>query len=204
MIYKHQNGDFSENTWIFVNDNTGEAIIVDPGDDMLQVFELLDGKNVTDIFITHGHIDHILGLAETKNKYPNARIIAHELANETLPDPHKNLSYLWGYPITAPKPDYTFSEQGTQIEAAGQKWNLFHTPGHAYDHAVFLGEDGTLFGGDVLFQNGGIGRVDLEGASPSDMRKSLKFVLNFDPKTVVHPGHGDIFLIEDAKPFFNF
>lgn len=204
MIYKHQNGDFSENTWIFVNDTTHEAIIVDPGDDIIQVFELLDGTILTDIFITHGHIDHILGLAETKNKYPNARIIAHELAHETLPDPYKNLSYLWGHAIIAPKPDYTFSEQGSPINAAGQQWHLFHTPGHAYDHAVFLGEDGTLFGGDVLFQNGGIGRTDLQGSSPADMAESLKLVLNFDPDTIVYPGHGDIFSIADAKPFFNF
>lgn len=202
MVKQYQNGVFDQNTWVYFNTNTNEAIVIDPGDELEGLYDIIGNYNVTHIFITHGHIDHIQGLEELKHKYPNAIIVAHELAKETLPNPHKNLSHMMGMDVIAPLPDWTYNTESTTIDAAGQRWTLVHTPGHSIDHTIFLGEDLSLFSGDVIFAQGGMGRVDFPGCDPIAMRVSIAKTLSSPEESIVYSGHGDIFTIAEARPFF--
>ncbi len=202
MIKQHENGYFSQNTWIYINTDTNEAIIVDPGDELETLYELIGDSQPTHIFITHGHMDHIQGLEDVKKEYPDAIIVAHELANETLPNPQKNLSYMTGINVIAPKPDWTYKGDDATIEACGQKWTLVHTPGHAMDHTIFVGDDGTLFGGDVIFERGGMGRVDFPDSDPVAMRVSIAKTLSAPEACTVYAGHGNPFTIAEARPYF--
>ncbi len=204
MVKRHENGAFGQNTYVYFDTADKTAIIVDPGDELEELFDIVGDYEVTHIFVTHGHIDHIQGLEETKEKYPNAQIVAHELANETLPNPHKNLSHMAGIDIIAPKPDWTYSGEKSSITAGGQEWILVHTPGHAADHTIFLGEDGTLFGGDLIFEQGGMGRVDFPGCDPTAMRVSIAKILSAPENSTVYPGHGGSFTIADARPYFQY
>ena len=201
MIKQYENGAFSQNTWVYFNTDTEEAIIVDPGDDLDGLYNIIGTYNITHIFITHGHIDHIQGLTEIKNIYPSAIIVAHELAHETLPNPHKNLSHKWGLDVIAPKPDWTYNTESATITAAGQEWTLIYTPGHAVDHTVFFGQDMTMFGGDIIFEQGSVGRVDLDGCDPIAMRVSIAKTLSAPLEATVYPGHGSPFTIIEARPF---
>lgn len=202
MVKKYENGAFGQNTWIYSNPNTNETIIIDPGDELEGLYDLIGDSIVTHIFITHGHIDHIQGLEEMKNKYPQAIIVAHELANETFPDNHKNLAFMVGIDLATPKPDWTYNEESATITAAGQEWTLIHTPGHAIDHTIFFGQDMIMFSGDVIFAQGGMGRVDFPGCDPIAMRVSIAKTLSAPSETIVCPGHGEQFTIAEARPYF--
>lgn len=202
MVKQYENGMYGENTWVYFNTDTKEALIVDPGDELEGLFDLVGDYKVTHIFITHGHIDHIQGLEETKKRYPDAIIVAHALAKETLPGPHKNLSFMSGTNIIAPPPDWTYEGENSTITAVGQEWTLIHTPGHAIDHTVFFGQDLTLFSGDIIFEQGSVGRVDFPGCDPTAMRVSIAKVLSAPPESTVYSGHGNIFTIADARPYF--
>ncbi|MGL5956750.1 MAG: MBL fold metallo-hydrolase [Brevinema sp.] len=202
MVKKYTNGVYQENSWIYFNTKSQEAIIVDPGDELEGLYDLLGAYTLTHIFITHGHTDHIQGLEEVKEKYPNALIVAHQLAIETLPDPYKNLSHMSGIHIVAPKPDWTYEGESAVIHAAGQDWTLVHTPGHAMDHTIFLGEDKTLFSGDVIFEQGSMGRIDFPGCDPIAMRVSIAKTLSAPEDSMVYPGHGNNFTIAEARPYF--
>lgn len=202
MIKQYENGVFGQNSWVYFNTTTNDAIVVDPGDELDGLYDIIGDYNITHIFITHGHIDHIQGLAALKEKYPSAIIVAHELAQQTLPDPYKNLSHMMGIDIVAPLPDWTYNSESAKIQAAGQEWTLVHTPGHAIDHTIFLGEDLTLFSGDVIFAQGGTGRVDFPGCDPIAMKVSIAKTLSTPETSIVYPGHGNTFTIAEARPYF--
>lgn len=202
-IHQHTNGVFAENTWLYLNEDTKEAIIVDPGENLNTVYSKLEGYQVTHIFITHGHHDHIFGLSEIKTKYPNAIIVAHEISKNILPDSYKNLASSRGRNVIAPPPDWTYSGENSTIYAAGQEWALVHTPGHAIDHTIFIGENGIIFGGDLLFAQGGVGRTDIMGGNLNDLRNSVMKALLLPDSSIIYPGHGNTFTIAEAKLFFS-
>lgn len=199
MIKLHNNGEFSENTWIYTNEDTKEAIIIDPGTELEKLYKLINDYTINYIFITHSHFDHIQGLQELKKKYPSSIIVAHTEADKAIQDPAKNLSSIMGLDIIAPKADLTYNTEQTTIKAAGHTWTIIYTPGHTEDHTVFLSDDGALFAGDLIFAGGGIGRTDFPGANPDIMPSSIKKVLSLPEDTVVYSGHGDIFTIKEAK-----
>lgn len=202
MIITHLNGEFAENCYIYVNKSTNEALVVDPGYEMETLFTMLKPYQLTHIFITHGHIDHIAGLKELKERYPSALICGHETTKETLPNPEKNFSYRWGDLIYAPAPDWTYSGKEGLIEACGQKWRCLYTLGHAYDHTAFLGENDILFGGDVIFEGGSFGRYDLPTSNFEDLKESLVLILALPETVHIYPGHGGDFTVKEALPYF--
>jgi hydroxyacylglutathione hydrolase len=183
-------GMFQTNCYLLVDEETQEAVVIDPGQDPDALLAALEGLNVVGIWLTHAHLDHIAGLAEVKAA-TGAPILIHELEKDWLTDPLLNGSGRYpGYfdPITGPAADRLL-QAGDVLTFGKQKFEVRFTPGHTPGHVSFVTE-GMVFAGDTLFYDG-IGRTDLPGGDAKALIQSIRQQLYTLPKeTVVYPGHG--------------
>ena len=164
-----------------------EAAVVDPGGDAADLrLELARmGARCAGILITHGHFDHLGGVAD--------------LAEGTGADvwmPEGERALLERYPAFAPAgapgrpytPDHLLAG-GETIELAGLSFECIAIPGHSPAHVAYHA-DGCLFSGDLLFA-GSVGRTDLPGADWDTLLDSVRTLADrYPPETVVYPGHG--------------
>ncbi|MDA9211141.1 hydroxyacylglutathione hydrolase [Methylophilaceae bacterium] len=144
------------------------GIIVDPGDAKPVLTKLEKEKiNLKAILITHKHHDHIGGIEELINNYPNVKIYGPE-----------NNQFGFKYQIVKEGDAITVS--GTKV-----KFNIIETPGHTLDHIVYVDKE-HLFCGDTLFACG-CGKL-FEGTH-DEMYKSLLKISSLAPNTKVYCGH---------------
>lgn len=142
---------------------------------------------LTAIWLTHAHIDHILGVAAVK-RATGAPVFLHP-ADRPLYDALPDQAGWFGMrPEAPPAPDHELAA-GRRLTAGGFEFEVRHTPGHSPGSVSFVGQ-GTIFGGDVLF-NGSIGRTDLPGADSATLMQSIqREFLSLSDSTVVRSGHG--------------
>jgi glyoxylase-like metal-dependent hydrolase (beta-lactamase superfamily II) len=164
-----------------------EAAVIDPGGDAATLRLELAGMGATcaGILITHGHFDHLGGVADLAEG-TGAEVWMPEGERERLER----------YPEFAPvgvagrphAPEHLVSG-GETIDVAGISFECLAVPGHSPAHVAFHA-DGELFSGDLLFA-GSVGRVDLPGADWDTLLASVRMLREkLPPETVVHPGHG--------------
>jgi glyoxylase-like metal-dependent hydrolase (beta-lactamase superfamily II) len=182
-------GLFQENCYIIGSRRTGEAICIDPGDEVDEIRALARdmGVQITKIACSHGHLDHIMALGALKEE-TGATYLLHrndlELAR-SLPASAKRLLERDEPP--PPDPD-GFLADGDDVEIPGISLRTIHTPGHTPGSICLYG-GGMLFSGDTLFQ-GSIGRTDLPGGSfPQIMQSIVGPLLALPDETIVLPGH---------------
>ena len=182
-------GSVYTNCYFLKNKETGELLIVDPGDaaDMIErkVSEM-QGKPVG-ILLTHGHFDHIMAADEVRKKY-NIPIYASEKEETTLLNPKVNLSVFGHGSCTLDADVYLKDFQ--VVELAGFSVQMIETPGHTVGSCCYyLKEEGVLFSGDTVFQ-GSVGRTDFPEGSTAAIVRSLHRLLDTLPdETEVYPGH---------------
>jgi hydroxyacylglutathione hydrolase len=180
-----------------------EAIVVDPGDEVEKVLEVLSRHGLTckAILNTHTHIDHV-GANHALRERTGARVMLHE-ADLPLYDNLKIQAEWMGGRVQAP-PRGTVDEhvhQGDVVKAGGIAAEVLHTPGHTPGSLCFhvAGEKPLLLAGDTLFQ-GSIGRTDLWGGDYEQELASIKTrLLALDEATRVICGHGPETTIEREK-----
>ena len=167
-VHQIEVGNMQNFTYILEDEDTGEAIILDPSwnlDEIQKVITRHDLK-VKYIVNTHHHFDHTLG-NEAMAKATEAKILQHEAS--TL------------------KHDITLVDE-QKIKFGNSQLTVFHTPGHSKDSICLVG-DGKIFTGDTLFV-GNCGRVDLPGGSAQELYHSLFDILyKMDESLVVYSGH---------------
>ena len=164
-----------------------EAVVVDPGGDaaelMLKLAEL--ETSVAAILITHGHWDHLGGVADLAEG-TGAQVYMAEDERALL----ENLPELVPEGVSARSytPDVLLQGDET-LELAGIEFETLRVPGHSPAHLAYHA-DGCLFSGDVLFA-GSVGRTDLPGADWETLVESIRMLSErFPPETMVYPGHG--------------
>ena len=138
--------------------------------------------------MTHGHFDHIMGMAGVKNEY-HIPVYASKDEVEVLANPQLNVSTMMGAYISLTA-DELFAD-GDVLELAGMKLKVISTPGHTIGSVCFyMEEEKVLISGDTLFE-ASVGRSDFPTGSSRQLIESIKtrlFVLPDD--TDVFPGHG--------------
>ena len=190
-------GPVSANTYIVTDDVSVETAIVDCGECTPELLDRLNGKNVKYILLTHGHADHILGVYDLKQAFPEAKIVIHKkdadcLTNEMMsiafsiaPHTQKNI-----------EPDITVGE-GDVISLGSLDFNVMHTPGHSEGSVCYLIDD-LIFSGDTLFF-GSVGRTDFEYGNYDDIIKSVKRLAALEGNRKVFPGHGMLTTLERER-----
>jgi hydroxyacylglutathione hydrolase len=164
-----------------------EAAVIDPGGDAAALRLELAGMGTTcaGILITHGHFDHLGGVADLA-----------EGTGAAVWMPEGERALLERYPEFAPvgaggrpyTPDNLLTG-GETVELAGLSFECVAIPGHSPAHVAFHA-DGCLFSGDLLFA-GSVGRTDLPGSDWDTLLDSVRTLADrFPPETVVYPGHG--------------
>lgn len=195
-------GDVRTNCYLLINEETKEALVVDPADraDVI-VRKLIDeGLTLKAILLTHGHGDHILAAGDLKKQF-GVKVYAAKEEEALLSDAAQNLSKaLFGIAVTV-KPDILLGD-GQEFEAAGIRLRMLHTPGHTPGGCCYYQEEEkVLFSGDTLFC-GSIGRTDFPGGSLSELVRSVKEKLLVLPEDVkVYPGHEEMTTIGHEKRY---
>ena len=201
-------GDYQTNCYVLRNNNAAkDCLIIDPGLEAGELLEFLDKQKLNPIavLLTHGHIDHIAGVADLRSRFPEIKVYIHKLDAQMLTEPNINLSVMTGSAFVTEAEDVSLKEPDI-IDLAGVKLLVLHTPGHTPGGiSLYSKEDGIVLVGDTLFADS-IGRTDFPGGSMSQLLASVREKLFTLPEeTQVYPGHGPATTIAAEKahnPFF--
>ena len=173
MLRKLVVGPYQANCYILGCEKTNQGLVIDPGDDVFRIVEVVSrlGLKIRYIFITHGHIDHIGGAGELR-RITNAPVWIHPLDARGLNfQPQGNLS------------------DGQEIPLGRFTVTVLHTPGHSPGGVSFYAP-GVVFTGDTLFA-GSVGRTDFPGGDHNQLVSGvIQRIFPLGDSLRVYPGHG--------------
>lgn len=193
-------GAFCTNCYVVWDEESKRGVVIDPGYDAQRIQMVLAAHQVQCqyILLTHGHIDHITGAQELKEKTGALTVIgvkdAHYMTEEQ--DREFRAYYVTNYKNTAP--DMTVKE-GDELEVGALHFRVLETPGHTPGGVCYLCGD-YLFCGDTLFQ-GSCGRTDLEGGNWPEILRSLARLSRLPGNLFVMSGHGPSSTIEREQKY---
>jgi hydroxyacylglutathione hydrolase len=198
-------GPLQCNCSIMGDETTHEGMVIDPGDDIEDVLDLIEKHNlkIKQIVITHAHIDHVGGAMKLRaatgapillnqNDYALLKMLDVQAAWIGMKDPGKvEIDHSLG--------------QSDKVQAGSLTADVIHTPGHTEGSiCLYFPLENKLVAGDTLFA-GSIGRTDLPGGSMEKIIRSLREkVMALPDDTLVVPGHGPLTTIgeeRESNPF---
>ena len=172
---------------------TGEALVIDPGDEADRILDLLSRNHLRAVGLlhTHAHFDHV-GASGLLAKETGAPILLHG-DDVPLYAALREQGRMFGIPVPEPSPVGRTITDGERIACGSGSLEVMHTPGHSPGSVCFRlhGDRPVLFSGDTLFRRG-IGRTDLFGGSWDQILSSLTCrILPLPGDLAVLPGHGE-------------
>ncbi len=183
---------FQQNCSIVYDEATREGAVIDPGGDLDRLLAAVErlGLKLTQIWLTHAHIDHAGGTAALAERL-SLPIIGPHRADQFWIDMLPQQSVMFGFPKSALFTPTRWLEDGDTVELAGHSLDVRHCPGHTPGHVVFHSpEMKRAFVGDVLFA-GSIGRTDFPQGDHATLIDSITQRLwPMGDDTVFIPGHG--------------
>jgi glyoxylase-like metal-dependent hydrolase (beta-lactamase superfamily II) len=179
------------NCSIFGDEESHEAIVIDPGDNIDGILAILEKRalHVKTIVITHAHIDHIGGAAKLK-VVTGAPVRMNSNDQELYDHLDVQASWLGMGPPTRTSIDEA-ARDGDVLTLGPAEFRVLHTPGHTQGSiSLWIPAENKLIAGDTLFRDS-IGRTDLPGGNPRQILRSIEDkLLQLPEETVVVPGHG--------------
>jgi glyoxylase-like metal-dependent hydrolase (beta-lactamase superfamily II) len=179
------------NCTLLGDEATGEAMVIDPGDNIPYILARLAAHKLTlkQIVVTHAHIDHVGGAVLLK-RATGAPILLNENDLPLLKMMDVQAGWLGIAPPEVAAPDEN-AREGLVVGIANHKAAVVHTPGHTQGSiCLHFVPEKILFAGDTLFA-GSIGRTDLPGGDGQQILRSIRDrLLPLADETRVIPGHG--------------
>lgn len=189
------------NTYILIDKEINNCIIIDPADNAKYIQEMLEQEktNLKRIILTHAHADHMGAVKELLEKNTDVNVYVQDLDkdinNERINEQDKvymKLEKISENRIITLKDGEIIKENNIVLE-------VIHTPGHTKGAIVLLDKaNNILYSGDTIFANT-YGRTDLYHSQKDKMKETLDNLFNKFEDIEVYPGHDEIFNIKDAK-----
>ncbi len=183
------NGAFAENCYLVADRQSGDVVIVDPGEEAELFLRRIEKESWTPraIWLTHAHLDHIAGVAHVVNA-TKVDVYLHPDDRQLYDSVLQQAQWLGVEVEAAPTPNQSLGS-GDTVAVGDCAFTVAHTPGHSPGSVTFIG-DGVALVGDVLFA-GSVGRVDLPGGDGATLLNSInQTLMSLPDDTIVYPGHG--------------
>ena len=188
-------GPFFKNGFVAGCEETGDAVLIDPGDEVASLLAFAEQRGLTIryILLTHAHVDHVTGVAAAKRALNVPVFLHHD--DLFLYERVVEMGAMFGLTVEPQPPIDTFFTPAQVIAFGTYDVRVHHTPGHCPGGVCLqIGKKGTsgkeLFVGDTLFA-GSIGRTDLPGGDHATLIASIRTVLfPLGDEAIVHSGHG--------------
>lgn len=191
------------NCYIVQDENTKEAIIIDPGGEPEKVIEMLNilKAKLKYIYLTHCHADHIGGVPKLQKEY-GGKVLIHRFDADNLYKDSVNLATYIGENEIKLEADSRV-DGNDLIHVGAIELKVIYTPGHTVGStSLYCEKKKMLFSGDTLFR-GTWGRTDLPTSSFEDIINSITNKLIILPEeTIVYPGHGKSTMIKEERPIY--
>jgi glyoxylase-like metal-dependent hydrolase (beta-lactamase superfamily II) len=166
---------FQQNCTLLWCEATKRGVVIDPGGDVPEILAAIKqaGVTVEQIWLTHGHIDHVGGAAELRDQL-KVPIEGPHIADKFLLDHVVESGANYGMTDTRNFTPDRWLNEGDQVKVGELTFDVLHCPGHSPGSVVFVSKDmGFALVGDVLF-NGSVGRTDLPGGDHATLIRSIR------------------------------
>ncbi len=200
-------GELGVNCYVVTDEGTGRTAVVDPGGYNTALDMILKNvgfDKIDYILLTHGHFDHISGVASLLKKAPDAKAVLGKKDVPFINDNFLNLSRLFGGAPVEPFEADIVVCGGDKITLGESEFTVIDTPGHTQGSVCYLcGEH--LFSGDTLFRRSA-GRTDFPTGDEEQLMRSLRKLARLDDICRVYPGHNEeTTIIEERRsnPYLN-
>lgn len=205
QVFRHVNSIFASNTYILTNRKSNSIYIVDPGSDADAVLGWLNIHNfkIEGILLTHAHHDHIYGVNDLLNIFPNSKLFVTQNMIGNLTSSKNNISAYMERPFTLNN-EYTKNIEILEENCDLYLWNdlqvfILLTPGHTEDSITFQ-IDKYIFSGDALIPGAKIVYRKKTGGDYMTGKVSVNKIYNkFAEHHILLPGHGKECSLNDSK-----
>lgn len=192
---------FGTNTYFLTKADQSGCVVIDPGGwgtTLVEQTVARLNRRLEVIILTHEHFDHIGTLPTLLERWSCQVVCSHE-CSDAIADPMRNFSrYLIDRDVACPAPTTCCEDLENQLTWGGSRLHFVSTPGHSPGGICIL-VDNLLFSGDTLMW-GRKRAIHLPGGDKQQLQQSVNRLFSIcSPETLVYPGHGEPFRLEQAR-----